>query len=142
LSLSDHEGRIQRLLDRYDDLAPAVALDEDAWVVTHGEPHGANQIRTGRDEFVLVDWDTAAIGPRERDLWMVEPKDEEDWAAYTSAGAAADINPAALELYRLWWTLTELSLSTSTFRSSHSVDENTRVSWAGFESELAKLADG
>ena len=42
----------------------------DGWVVTHGEPHRANLIvDTEGGSPYLVDWDTALVAPRERDLW-------------------------------------------------------------------------
>ena len=40
------------------------------WVVTHGEPHPVNVMQTDAGR-VLIDWDTVAIAPPERDLWMV-----------------------------------------------------------------------
>ncbi len=47
-------------------------------VVTHGEPHPGNLLHTPAG-LRLVDWDTIAFAPAERDLWMI-----------------ADAHPAAL----------------------------------------------
>ena len=42
-----------------------------AWVVTHGEPHPGNVLRTP-DGLRLVDWDTVRLAPAGRDLWLVD----------------------------------------------------------------------
>ena len=39
-------------------------------VVTHGEPHAGNVMRRSDGRHLLVDWDTVAVAPPERDLWM------------------------------------------------------------------------
>ena len=38
--------------------------------MTHGEPHAGNVMRTDEGR-LLVDWDTVALAPPERDLWML-----------------------------------------------------------------------
>jgi aminoglycoside phosphotransferase (APT) family kinase protein len=43
-------------------------------VLTHGEPHAANTIKTDSG-LVLIDWDSALIAPRERDLWSLALED-------------------------------------------------------------------
>src|SRR5207245_7473842 len=58
-------------LARFDDLAARMAVGRGAVVVTHGEPHAGNIIRAG-DRLALIDWDTVAVGPPERDLWMLD----------------------------------------------------------------------
>lgn len=132
--LADREGSVRGLLGRYDELAGLVTRSSDGWVVTHGEPHAANVMRTPGGSLVLIDWDTVAVGPRERDLWMVEPRDAEDWSAYTAAAAAPPPDPTAMDLYRLSWTLAEIAIYTDTFRSPHEDDANTRAAWTGLKS--------
>lgn len=104
--------------------------------MTHGEPHGSNIMRTESDELVLIDWDTAAVAPRERDLWHLEPEADEDWEAYSSTSGVSAPNRPAMELYPLWWALSEITGYTETFRSSHGDDANTRVAWVNFQSYL------
>ncbi len=134
--LRAHVGMVRELFDRHDDLATEVLASADPSVITHGETHAANAMQTPDGAIRLIDWDTAAIGPRERDLWMVEPKTDADWAAYTSGGGAAKLNPSAIELYRIWWTLSDITSFTHTFRSPHCEDANTRVAWRGLQSYL------
>lgn len=124
----------RQLLDRYDELARMVSPTTASWVVTHGEPHGANLMRTAEGRRLLIDWGTVAVAPRERDLWMVcDPHDADDWAAYTKHAPSPPVDPAALELYRHWWSLAEIAGYTRTFRSQHGDDANTRAAWANLQ---------
>jgi spectinomycin phosphotransferase len=68
--LAERASDVAELLALADRLAANVAERRGDWVVTHGEPHPANVIRTGAGH-VFVDWDTVALAPPERDLWMV-----------------------------------------------------------------------
>lgn len=131
-----NDSPIRELFAGYDELATAVAAGRAGWVVTHGEPHAANVMRTDAGQLVLIDWDTAALGPRERDLWMVEPRNDEDWNAYVAAGGSTELDTSAIELYRTQWTLAELSEYTAQFRGPHLEDANTRSAWGKFSSEL------
>ncbi len=126
-------GHIDGLLARYDALVPAVLSTSDSWVVTHGEPHAGNVMTTVDDALTLIDWDTAALAPRERDLWMIQPRDEEDWAAY---GVASGADPIAMELYRLAWELSEICGYTAGFHAPHVDDENTGVAWRSLQGYL------
>jgi len=78
-------------LARFDDLVAALEARAVERVVTHGEPHSGNIIRT-ESGFVLVDWDMLGLAPRERDLWVVAGGDSE-----------------LCELYRLRWRLDDIS---------------------------------
>ena len=111
------------MFDRYDALVPPVLSTSDIWVVTHGEPHSGNVLRTVDGGIRFVDWDTVALAPRERDLWLAAP-------------GTAEGDPAALELYRLRWTLTEICIYTVLFRAPHRDDENTRAAWRGLRHEV------
>ena len=68
-ALAAHASDVAELLALADRLAADVAGRRGEWVVTHGEPHAANVMRTG-ESHVLVDWDTVALAPPERDLWI------------------------------------------------------------------------
>jgi spectinomycin phosphotransferase len=116
---------IDELFARYDALVPAVRATAETWVVTHGEPHAGNVMIPAGGGIRLIDWDTAAVGPRERDLWMLTPRDDAEWAAY----GAYDLDGTALELYRLRWTLSEICAFTHDLRGPHRDDENTRIAW-------------
>jgi len=137
--LLNGRGQIEDLLGRYDELATVVFRRSDEWVITHGEPHGGNIMRTSTGSMILIDWDTIAVGPRERDLWMVKPSNPEDWAAYTGTDSARLPDPEAMEFYRLWWKLTDIASFTHTFRVPHADDANTQVAWRVLEGTVSAL---
>jgi spectinomycin phosphotransferase len=128
---------VRERFERYDDLAGRVRELDRPWVITHGEPHVANTMWRPDGSLVLIDWDTVAVAPSERDLWMVEPKDDDDLAAYTSCGGVAGIGPDAISLYRLGWSLSEIALCTHQLRSPHADDANTRTTWDGLVSYVS-----
>lgn len=96
----------------------AVGFDALPKVITHGEPHPGNIIRTGTGP-VLIDWDTVGLAPPERDLWFLAEDDAS--AGFARYQAATDYRPApaAVELYRLRWRLDDISAYlTSLLRAS------------------------
>jgi spectinomycin phosphotransferase len=94
------------------------------WVVTHGEPHVANLVRT-TDGWRLVDWDTVALAPPERDLWMlVERADEAAAEEYASATGRA-VDQTALDYFRLAWELKDLAEYLNVLRAPHEENEDT-----------------
>jgi spectinomycin phosphotransferase len=124
-------------LDLYDLLKGFVADDTSGWVVTHGEPHGANVHNTPDARILLVDWDTIATAPRERDLWMIlQPGDKRDWAAYTSAAPSPSPCQKAMDLYRLWWELSEIAEYVDRFRNPHDNSTANRYAWEDLKQYL------
>jgi spectinomycin phosphotransferase len=95
-----------------------------AWVVTHGEPHVANIIRTS-DGWRLVDWDTVALAPPERDLWMLVDRADEDAASGYIRATGRRIDQAALDYFRLMWELKDLAEYLNVLRAPHHEDEDT-----------------
>jgi spectinomycin phosphotransferase len=110
---------VAELLALADRLAAGVAERGGGWVVTHGEPHAANVLRTGAGH-VLVDWDTVALAPPERDLWMVVDETEH-------VGA----DPEALDFFRLTWDLKDLAEYLNVLRSPHSRTDDTLRAYRG-----------
>ncbi len=74
--LAENASTIRRALAGYDSCCAEVKTSD--WpqraVLTHGEPHAGNTIRTERG-WVLVDWDTVFLALPERDLWSLDPGD-------------------------------------------------------------------
>jgi aminoglycoside phosphotransferase (APT) family kinase protein len=130
-------SHVRELFDRYDELVNAVSA-RSQFVVTHGEPHPENVMRLSDGRVCLIDWDTAALAPPERDLWMIEPQSDAEVAAYISSGGVPAIDPDAINLYRRQWTLAEIAIYTKTFRDDHVNDANTQVAWREFQ----KYVDG
>jgi spectinomycin phosphotransferase len=129
--VGENADAIRRSFDRYDALAEKVSTHAEQWVITHGEPHAANIIETPDGSLLLIDWDTAAVAPRERDLWHIRPEGDDDWSAY--GRPVTEIDTDAIELYRLWWALSEIAGYAETFRSRHDDDANMRRAWSGFQ---------
>lgn len=144
LLLEARVGAIQDLFRRCDELADTVRAADKSWVVTHGQMHAANTIRTTGDVLLLVDWDCVAVAPRERDLgtWEndLDPKTHEDWAAYTSAGQPRDIDHTAIELYRHIGVLWGVCADTELFRSPHVDNADTRHEWKNLQTSLSRIA--
>lgn len=129
--LRTHADRVRARLLAYDRLGGLVRDGPDPWVVTHGEPHGANVIRDGIGGLRLVDWDTALIGPRERDLWMVLDPELSGWDEYREHAGDVPLNEDALRLCRERWALAEICVYVAEFRRPHEDTEDTRTSWQG-----------
>jgi len=112
-------------LDRHDRLAREAATHE--FVITHGEPHGGNLIRT-EDGLRLIDWDTVALAPRERDLWMLGG----DLSAYVAA-TGREVDETMLGFYRLAWLVTDVASFTAELRQPHRDDGNTAHAWRALQ---------
>lgn len=127
----------------YDRLAAAVRADPAPWVVTHGEPHAGNIVRR-RDggRLAIVDWDTCALAPRERDLWQLLPASGDPAAldAYREVAGDGALSAAALALYRLWWGLCEVAVYTRWFTTPHSDTEDMRTGFGGLRESLVTLS--
>jgi spectinomycin phosphotransferase len=127
--LRAHAGRVRDRLRVHDELADSVRHEPGPWVVTHGEPHSANVIRDEAGNLRVADWDTALLGPRERDLWMVLDPDRTGWDEYREVTGAAKPSESALRLYRERWALSEIGVYTAEFRRPHEETADTRASW-------------
>ena len=136
-------GAILDLFDRCEELAEAVRAAGNPWVVTHGQVHAENVIRSADDTLLLVDWECVAVAPRERDLgtWgnQLDPKTDDDWAVYTAAGQPRGIDPAAVELYRHIELLWGICADTALFRSPHVDNPDTRHEWSNLQTALSRM---
>jgi hypothetical protein len=129
--LATNAADLTVLLSAYEDIAGRVAARPDRMVVTHGEPHSANVLRTPGG-LVLVDWDTTLLAPPERDLWALAEADPSMPSAYAAATGIA-IDEDALVLYRLWFDLAEICGYISLFRHSHGDTADTAEAWRNLQ---------
>lgn len=127
-ALARHASDVQELVALADRLAQGITRRGDPWVVTHGEPHSGNVMRTGETR-LLVDWDTVALAPPERDLWMVV-ESEDDAAIYADA-TGRHVDHEALSFFRLTWDLKDLAEYLSALRSAHEESEDTQRAFDG-----------
>lgn len=108
-------------LTRFDLLAAAMRGSMDRWVLTHGQPDTANLLRT-TDGTMLVNWESVAVAPRERDLRHVleAGRGAEAMQAYVSAGGRAGaLSPDTLELFELEWRLSDVAEHALRFSGPH-----------------------
>jgi spectinomycin phosphotransferase len=129
LALARHASDVADLLALADRLAAEVATHITNWVVTHGEPHGGNVVRTGAG-YVLIDWDTVALAPLERDLWMLVGDGADDVAVYTDL-TGHELDESAVNFFRLAWDLEDLAAFTSVLHSPHRHSADTVRAYEG-----------
>lgn len=125
LALTAHIEQIQRWTERYLELAETACSRRDTWVPTHGEPHNENQVVTA-DGVRLVDWESLALAPRERDY--------ADLPAAVHGLLRPD--PAMLELFSLDWRLSEIAEYTRWFTAAHIGSEDDHTALEGLYEEL------
>ena len=128
-ALASHASEVAELLGLLDRLSREVAMRSSEWVVTHGEPHAVNVIRTDVSHW-LVDWDTVAVAPAERDLWMLVGDTGDDATAYADA-TGHQPDQLALDFFRLMWDLKDLAEYTLVLRSPHSENDDTVMAYKG-----------
>lgn len=134
--LNAHRTRLTELLREYDRLTSIVEAGPEPWVLTHGEPNDGNALKTSAGTVLLIDWDTLAVAPRERDLWqLMDSSDDETWDAYREAsGCAHEPRPALMEFFLLWWRLSDIGSRVQRFRSPHVGDGDDDAAWQNLES--------
>jgi spectinomycin phosphotransferase len=128
---------VAELLALADRLAAGVAARGARSVLTHGEPHSANVMRTDTGH-VLVDWDTVALAPPERDLWMVVGDSAAEAALYAEA-TGRQVDDVAVSFFRLTWDLKDLAEWLNVLRSPHRETEDTVNTYEGLTNLVALL---
>jgi spectinomycin phosphotransferase len=126
---------VRRQLDALDRWAARLASAEV--VITHGEPHPGNVVHSAAG-LLLIDWDTVALAPPERDLWSVATGSGEEVRRYTEL-TGRRVDPAMLEFCRLRWALDDLSCFLRDLRAPHHRTPGTEHAWEALEITLADL---
>jgi len=134
--LARHAARLGRALARFDELVHA-ATGSGPPVITHGEPHPGNIMRSGGG-LLLIDWDTAGLALPERDLWLAAGGDARAADCYAEL-TGRRVSGAAMDLYQLRWSLDDIALSVGDFRDPHEQNEDTALAWAGLTEEMGAI---
>lgn len=121
--LAANKKGVERALLGYDALARQVSAAARA-VITHGEPHAGNFMRVN-GALALVDWDTVAFAPPERDLWLC-CRDGSDAADHYTRLTGRAVDPSAIRLFTIGWELTDIALYVAELRSEHVDSDDTR----------------
>ncbi len=132
--LANHAATIHEWMTAFDHLASLVERGGGEQVVTHGEPHPGNLIHTD-DGMLLVDWDTVTLAPPERDLWMFDDGSPNALAPYVEASDRM-VDEAAIALFRLAWTLSDVAAFTALFRSDHGDNQGAEKSLRALNASL------
>jgi spectinomycin phosphotransferase len=135
--LARYERPLRQAFRRFDGLLDRVREAGGPYVITHGEPHPGNLLRT-RAGLCLVDWDMTALARPERDLWWVVSGDQD--AARYAWRTGWTVNQDALALYRLRWGLDDIAEFLSEIRGPHQRTADTLVSWTGLQETLEAIA--
>jgi len=134
--LARYEWPLRQAFARFDGLLDRVRGAGGPYVITHGEPHPGNLLRTGAG-LCLVDWDMTALARPERDLWWVISGDQD--AARYSRRTGWTVNQDALALYRLRWGLDDIAEFLSHIRGPHQRTADTLMSWTELQKTLEAI---
>jgi spectinomycin phosphotransferase len=134
-ALDSHASDVAELLALADRLSADVAGRGNTSVITHGEAHAANVIWTG-ESHMLVDWDTVALAPPERDLWMVFGDTGDEAAIYADA-TGHEVDEVAVSFFRLMWDLKDLATYIDVLRAPHRRNEDTMQAYEGLKNCVA-----
>lgn len=135
--LAPRSADLARLADGFGRLADATIAAQANPVITHGEPHPANVMWVD-DRLVLIDWDTAALAPPERDVSLIAGTVDEGLDRYQQA-TGRELNPTAITLYRVRWYLDDMASAIRLFRNHHRDTPDTRRWWHGLSPRLEQL---
>ncbi|GGM17053.1 phosphotransferase [Dactylosporangium sucinum] len=135
--LAAHREPLRRLLARYDELVLESRAEPVRAVLTHGEPHSGNTMRTPTG-WRLIDWDTVLISPPERDLWLIEPGDGSIFTAYAEATGVL-VRPSTIMLFQLRWALADIAVEVRRFRRPHTGTSDDADGWEILCSVLARI---
>jgi len=100
-------------------------------------PHPANVLTTVAG-LRLVDWETVALAPPERDLWWFGRIDTPALQRYARQAGRA-VQPALLELFRLRWPLDDAASFTHRLRTATTRTADTEHAWRALEITLGML---
>lgn len=160
--VDEHRDHVRRALERFDETVDAARRRGRPLVVTHGEPHPGNLLAVG-GRWLLVDWDTARLGPPERDLWMLVSQDvypdPPDLDADTDAvrrGSAARtdrilaryeratgnaVDRELLDAYRVRWDLADTANYVAQFARPHVGSADDDEAWTNLGRSLTRLRE-
>jgi spectinomycin phosphotransferase len=116
-ALREHLDVVRAWLAELTGVAERSAPTPRQVVVTHGEPHPGNVILTATGPR-LIDWDTVALAPPERDLWMIADADRGAAAHYTRLTGTV-LDEELLRAYGLLWAVMDVAAFTDQLHQPH-----------------------
>jgi len=128
---------IAELAAGFDHLVDSTAPARARPVITHGEPHPGNLMSVG-GRLMLIDWDTVAMAPPERDVSLLATARNHDADRYQRI-TGRELDPAVITLYRLRWYLDDLASAVGLLRNRHEDTADTRRWREGLGPQLEQL---
>lgn len=101
------------------ELAQSCATETEPFVLSHGDPSGANILR-GTEGLVLADWGALKWAPPERDAFHIE----------RTLGLVATGRPRFLRFYELRWVLSEIAEYFEVFSHPHDRTPDDGAMWS------------
>jgi spectinomycin phosphotransferase len=138
--VSERAASLAKALDTFDELTAELTSSPNELVITHGEPHCGNLIRSN-DGLLLIDWDLVGLAPPERDLWWIVSDSGIEAARYAQLTGRA-VSEVALSFYRLRWDLQDLAEFLAWFRGPHQRSADTETAWRALADIVDRLAAG
>jgi len=135
--LMTNAADLAELAARFDRLVDSTEPARAHSVITHGEPHHAN-VMSVDGRLVLIDWDTVAMAPPERDVSLIATARNEGIDRYEQTTGRA-LDRRVITLYRLRWYLDDLATAMRLFSSRHGDTADTRRSWGALAPDLERL---
>lgn len=132
-----HAADLRQLVTDFDRLVQATGSAQRDLVITHGEPHPAN-VMAVHGRLVLIDWDTVALAPPERDVSLVVTASNEGIDHYQQA-TGRELRSEVITLYRLRWYLDDVASAVRLFRNAHHDTPDTRRWGYGLGRDLEQL---
>jgi len=99
-------GEVRQLVDGAEQLARTLPARAQVVVVCHADLHNGNLLLSPDGAFYIVDWDTALLAPKERDLMFIGSgigragNAAQETAWFYQGYGPAEIDPQALAYYR------------------------------------------
>jgi spectinomycin phosphotransferase len=137
--LTRHAVAVGEVLAEHDRLVSGSAARPERFVITHGEPHPGNLMRTPGG-LRLIDWETALLAPPERDVWLLDARSGNGAAADYAARCGRHPDPGLLSRYRLAWALTDVALFVDLLRNTSAETDDTAWSWDALSGTLEDLS--
>lgn len=69
--MSAQSAKINRLVDRSEQLAKEISKRDPEFVLCHSDMHGGNVLIDSHEALFVVDWDEPIMAPKERDLMFI-----------------------------------------------------------------------
>lgn len=111
-------------------------------VLTHGQLHPGKVIRRADETLALVGWDMAALGPRERDVWMLDVRSGGRASTLYAAVTGRRLDRRLLRRYELAWMLADIAGGLETLRRTDEATEDTATMCRSLQMTMDRLARG